>query len=723
MDRLSHLGALMQASRGAQAEAPTGEPPAEAPASLSPIAAEIERLKVMRKKYQSLEDTERCMAEWKAKGSLDLLQFESFVLGEISLFSQKYLDFMKNDPDYALAELEGKKDEQRRLTNLLLFKLLKKFPVSLHDFRARPWDLTALFILTGLTQRAVSTKIAVHFFLYGKSLLALGTDKHLRFLENALSLKDLGCFALTELSHGSNVQGCLTNAVFDERRKDFVLYTPHERGMKFWIGNAAQTANMAVIAANLIVKGKDYGIHMFVVEIRDRVTHNLLPGVTVGDCGEKMGLNGVDNGFMFFRGLRVSRDALLNRVTNVDEHGNVTSKFEYKSKRFAVQLAALSDGRVKVGTVGCMVSLKSVCIALRFAAVRRQFGKEKYKELPILEYPSMRSRLLPLLALALVPLFAARTLNNLWFEHGLKLAEAEHPEMKELHALISIIKPLASEWTTACLSECRKAMGGLGYSWYAEVPKMISDIHVMTTWEGDNNVLLQQVSRFVLAQLNKLRQAGQPSVFPTLRYLSEPDLLDFKASANCCQDFYDLETLHKLMRVRARRAAENAAAALSSRLLAGEDAFDAWNSATPYDLDVAAKTYGELYIFEEAMGKVLQCPEPRNKRFLHSLLVIFAIGRFKESFEALAESLGPDQLRLANDLLLVVFEEIKYNAVLCFDGLLMDDEIVRSPFGSQSGQVYEQFLSRILAERDNFGRSPHWKEIVNARNGCKFDLR
>lgn len=50
-----------------------------------PILEEIERLKIIRKKYQSLEDTERCMLEWKSKGSLELPQFETFVLGEISI--------------------------------------------------------------------------------------------------------------------------------------------------------------------------------------------------------------------------------------------------------------------------------------------------------------------------------------------------------------------------------------------------------------------------------------------------------------------------------------------------------------------------------------------------------------------------------------------------------------------------------------------------------------
>ena len=112
---------------------------------------------------------------------------------------------------------------------------------------------------------------------------------------------------------------------------------------------------MAVVAANLIVKGKDYGIHLFLVEIRDRATHNLIPGVTLGDCGDKMGLNGVDNGFIAFRGLRVPRDALLNKITDVDENGVVTSKFDNKNQRFAVQLSALSDGRAKVGTISCLV--------------------------------------------------------------------------------------------------------------------------------------------------------------------------------------------------------------------------------------------------------------------------------------------------------------------------------------------------------------------------------
>lgn len=685
------------------------------------IIEEIERLKIIRKKYQSLEDTERCMTEWKAKGNLDLHQLESFVLGEIAQYGLKYIDFMKNDPDYSLTDLEGKKDDQRRLTNMLLFKIMKQFPVSMKDFKTKPWDLTSLFLLTGMTQRAVSTKLAVHFFLYGKSLLTLGTDRHLKYLEDALALRDLGCFALTELTHGSNVQGCITNAVFDEKRKNFVLYTPHERGIKFWIGNAAQTANMAVIAANLIVKGKDYGIHLFVVEIRDRVNHNLVPGVTLGDCGEKMGLNGVDNGFLAFRGLRVPREALLNKITDVDEFGTVTSKFDNKNKRFAVQLSALSDGRVKVGTMGCMVNIKCCCIALRFSTIRRQFGKDPYKEMPIIEYPSLRNRVFPLLAQAIVPIFASRKINNMWYENWQKVLDPKNKEMKELHGLISVIKPLTTTWTLETMSEVRQVMGGLGYSWYAEIPKMIADAHIMTTWEGDNTVLLQQVSKFIMKSYKK-QMSGMGTSYNSLKYLGEEGIEDEKFEFNSPQDFRCPHLLLKLMKIRAKKAAIESAIFLASEMAKGLDPFNAWNRAIPFELDSAAKFFGELYIYEIAMQHILQCPEDRNKNFLTQLLIIFAVTRIKASFEYISQNISREHTKMMNELLLDIFEAIKYDAVLCFDGLMMEDEIVRSPFGSKTGNMYEQFLSKILTERDNFGKAPHWKEIVKARNGMKFDL-
>jgi acyl-CoA oxidase len=46
----------------------------------------------------------------------------------------------------------------------------------------------------------------VHFHLYAKTILNLGTAKHDQFLERAKTLDDIGSFSLTEMGHGSNVR-------------------------------------------------------------------------------------------------------------------------------------------------------------------------------------------------------------------------------------------------------------------------------------------------------------------------------------------------------------------------------------------------------------------------------------------------------------------------------------------------------------------------------------
>lgn len=192
---------------------------------------------------------------------------------------------------------------------------MKKFPVTMERYEHEPWHLTTLGPCVGHLLGSVGTKIAVHFSLYCKSIHTLGTEKHRKYLERGLRLADIGCFALTEISHGSNVQGMLTTAVFEETERAFVINTPTERAAKFWIGGASQTANMAIVGANLIIKEKNYGIHLFLVQIRNTQTHDLMPGVTVSDCGDKMGLNGVDNGTIFFRNVCVPLDSLLDKIT------------------------------------------------------------------------------------------------------------------------------------------------------------------------------------------------------------------------------------------------------------------------------------------------------------------------------------------------------------------------------------------------------------------------
>jgi acyl-CoA oxidase len=61
--------------------------------------------------------------------------------------------------------------------------------------------------------------------------------------KGAFSLNGIiGCFAMTELGHGSNVACLETTATFDEASDEFIIHTPTLTATKWWIGGAAQSA-------------------------------------------------------------------------------------------------------------------------------------------------------------------------------------------------------------------------------------------------------------------------------------------------------------------------------------------------------------------------------------------------------------------------------------------------------------------------------------------------
>ncbi len=101
-----------------------------------------------------------------------------------------------------------------------------------------------------------------------------------------------------------------------------------------------------------------------------------------------MGQDGIDNGFIIFNNFRIPRENLLNRFSNVTKDGKFETTIPNVDKRFAVSLGSLSQGRLMI--IGSSPKLLGygLKIALRFAAMRRQFGKPGEKdELSLLEYP------------------------------------------------------------------------------------------------------------------------------------------------------------------------------------------------------------------------------------------------------------------------------------------------------------------------------------------------
>src|SRR5262249_1541946 len=133
------------------------------------------------------------------------------------------------------------------------------------------------------------------------------------------------------------------------------------------------------------------------VPIRDE-NGDLLAGVRAGDCGLKMGLNGVDNGRLLFDQVRVPVENLLDRFARIDGEGRYESAIANPGKRFFNMLGTLVGGRLCVGSAAVSVAKSALAIAIRYATTRRQFGPAQGYEVPLLVYPTHQRRLLPALA-------------------------------------------------------------------------------------------------------------------------------------------------------------------------------------------------------------------------------------------------------------------------------------------------------------------------------------
>jgi acyl-CoA oxidase len=349
---------------------------------------------------------------------------------------------------------------------------------------------------------SVLVKVGVQFGLFGGAILQLGTKKHHdAYLRDLITGQVMGCFAMTEVGHGSNVQALGTVATYDPATQEFVITTPDPSARKDWIGNAARHAELAVVFAQLEVAGEGHGVHALVVPLRR--DGEVLPGITIEDDGLKMGLNGVDNGRITFDGVRVPRENLLNQFADVTEDGRYESPIDNQNKRFFTMLGTLVQGRVCVGGAGINAAKVALTIATRYADRRRQFNasSEEREEL-LLDYGVHQRRLLPLLAHTYALHFAqervARELHEVFSQtEAPEQGENEH-RRRELESYAAGLKALGTWHATRTIQECREACGGQGYRALNRFAALKADTDVFTTFEGDNHVLLQLVAKGLL---------------------------------------------------------------------------------------------------------------------------------------------------------------------------------------------------------------------------------
>lgn len=486
-----------------------------------------------------------------------------------------------------------------------------------------PGAFIAVFETLGHYDLSLLTKFGVQFGLFAGSIRQLGTERHHDlYLPRAATLELPGCFAMTETGHGSNVSDLRTTARFDRERGVFDLHTPDRSAWKDYIGNAALHARLATVFAQLEIDGEGYGVHAFLVPVRDD-EGTVLPGVTVEDNGPKMGLNGVDNGRLAFDHVEVPRENLLDRFASVDADGTYKSPIASPGRRFFTMLGTLVGGRVSVALGSLSVAKSALTIAVRYATRRRQFGPAGEPETLLLDYPSHQRRLLPRLARTYAIHFALRDLAE-------SFVASTADERREVETAAAGLKAIATWHCTDTVQACREACGGQGYLAENRFAALKADSDVFTTFEGDNTVLLQLVAKGLLSGYRK--QFGDMSFLDLVRWVGGragaaiQELNPLVARETSSEHLRDPEFQLGLLRWREEHLLGTVARRLKKRLDGGVEPTQAFAECQNHLLALA-RAHVEHGVLERAFEALEGAGEARQT--LQSLLTLYGLDRLE----------------------------------------------------------------------------------------------
>jgi len=490
---------------------------------------------------------------------------------------------------------------------------------------------------------SLQIKYGVQYGLFASAILYLGTEHHHKsFLGAAVNMDVPGAFAMTETGHGSDVASIGTTATYDPATGEFVINTPDRHSYKDYLGNAAKHGHAAVVFAQLYTEGEKHGVHAFYVPIRKR--GKLLPGIGSEDDGLKGGLNGIDNGRLFFDNVRIPRSNLLNRYADVSEDGTYTSVIESSGRRFFTQLGALVQGRVSL--TGAVVNAQKLAldIAIRYGLERKQFPGPDGEEKTIMDYGRHQRRLIPRLARTYAQVFAHQELLDQF--HAVFTGQNDTDESRQdLETVAAASKALSSWYAMDTIQECREACGGQGFMAEHRLTGLRADLDVYVTFEGDNNVMLQLVAKRLLTDYAKAFKSPDFGTLATyvagqvgeatinrggLRGLAQK-MVDFGSTARSVGYVKEEEHQHQLLTDRVHTMVAKLANDLKTSGPKDPARQAELFNRHQNDLILAAQAHGELILWEAFTSALKTIKDEDSKQILTWLRDLYGFSILEEN--------------------------------------------------------------------------------------------
>ncbi|KAF7968804.1 hypothetical protein HWV62_29276 [Athelia sp. TMB] len=536
----------------------------------------------------------------------------------------------------------------------------------------------------------------LHPAMFIPTLKLQASAEQLRYwLPLAESGKIIGTYCQTEIGHGTFVRGLETTATFDPATDEFVIHSPTVSSTKYWPGGLGFSCSHAIVMAQLIVGGKDHGVHPFMVQLRSLTDYTPLVGIELGDIGLKMGYNATDNGYAVFTHVRIPRTHMMMRNSQLSRDGTYT-----KAPHSKLAYSTMVYTRKLICQTAAFQLAQAATIAIRYSVVREQgfmnSALSKNKEVSLMSYQSQRYRLLTSMARAFAILFASQACDAMYKDLAARQAQGDHSTLPYGHITTAALKAFATQTAADGAEDARKCCGGHGFSVLSGLPEIVSTVTPCATLEGENYVMYQQTARYLIKAAASVR-ARHPVDEP-MRYL-QMGLDDAAPPRSCSRNFSDPSIQYAVFRHRATRMIFECEQLLrDSQSRDGLSHDEAWNLHM-LTLIAAAHAHIELFVLQSFMHKVDGITDPTTHRVVKNLCDLFALVAIESPMSIGSIGFMEDghvvgaELRSIRALVNRALDELSPEAIALTDSWNFSDESLQSALGRKDGNVYETLLN------------------------------
>ncbi|XP_037030300.1 probable peroxisomal acyl-coenzyme A oxidase 1 [Bradysia coprophila] len=647
------------------------------------------------------------LKEEREKVTFEIEEFTKWYHGGVKELQEKRFleNYFLSDPDLIQGDVDPsylshkEKYEEAIRRVVVILRRIEKLKSEGHNIDNIHNKIFGSMIISNVFKEG--SPLVTHIGMFGQALASLGTpEQHSEWLERALNCRIWGSYVQTELGHGTFVRGLETTATYDPTTKEFVINSPTTSSYKWWPGGLGHTVNHVVVFAQLYSLGKHHGIQPFIVQVREFETHKPMKGIIIGEIGNKVGFNSVNNGFLAFQSVRIPLKNMLMRNARVSENG----EFVKSSQSAVLNYGVMTLVRVDiVKGMGDQLS-KAVTIAMRYSTVRRQSPIDpSLPEPKIIEHVTQQMKLFPAIVKVVAIKCAANSLIQLFSDVTAEVERGDLTRLPELHSLSCCLKVLTTDEVAQSVQICRLACGGHGFLNSSGFNDIYGHVAAAQHYEGENTVLLLQTARY-LTKAWSLTLQGQklvPSVEYLANYVNTSGRLEkWEGSPSGILKAFQAATAGQLS--LAYKHLEQRKKTLSPELA---------TSQTAIELAKVSQLHCQVFLLQSIILSVRKMTRYISKPLaavFQDILELYAYDlalRYLGSLLQFVSISSTEMEKLQLDFE-VSLKKFRNNAIGIVDGFDIPDSILGSTLGAYDGNVYERMLNAAK-------KSPLNQEDVN----------